>query len=202
MITLAAVWIAWCAIHSLLISRVVHKAAERLLGPRFPLYRLCYVGFSCISLIPVLWYQFTLPEQVLFTGGWPWRTGQMVLLVYATFMFYFGARVYDMGYFLGLRQWRNYRRHEKGGALPFHSDGVLAYVRHPWYSGGIALLWGFGSFTDVYLLTRIILTAYFIVGTLREETRLKKELGEQYVVYSRKVPMLIPWRKFLFREAT
>jgi protein-S-isoprenylcysteine O-methyltransferase Ste14 len=194
-ITLAVIWIAWCALHSLLISRAAHNVAKNILGARFPLYRLYYVGFSLISLVPVLWYQFSLPSQILIAGNWPWRAGQAVLLVYAGFMFYAGARVYDMDYFLGLSQWRNFRKQKESGSLPFHSDGVLAYVRHPWYSGGIALLWGFGTCTDVYLLTRTILTVYFVVGTVLEEVRLKKELGEQYIAYCRKVPMLIPWKK-------
>ncbi len=71
-----------------------------------------------------------------------------------------------MGYFLGLNQWRSFRKHKESGSLPFHSDAILAHVRHPWYSGGVALLWGFGSCTDVYLLTRIILTTYIILGTI------------------------------------
>lgn len=122
------------------------------------------------------------------------------MLVYAGLMFYTGAQVYDMGYFLGLRQWRNYRKQKETGSLPFHSDGILAYVRHPWYSGGIALLWGFGSCTDVYLLTRTLLTIYIILGTLLEERRLMRELGEQYRIYCRKVPMLIPWKTPMGKE--
>ena len=194
MLSLAVIWIAWCALHSLLISRATQNAVKKVLGPSFPLYRLYYVGFSLISLVPVLWYQFSLPSQIIFVSTGPWRSGQAVLLVYAGFMFYAGSRVYDMGYFLGLSQWRNFRQQKESGSLPFHRDGVLAYVRHPWYSGGIALLWGFGSCTDVYLLTRSILTAYIILGTILEESRLKRELGEQYIMYCRKVPMLVPWK--------
>lgn len=195
MAILAAVWIIWCALHSLLISRAAHKVAENLLGAHFPLYRLYYVCFSLISLVPVLWYQFSLPSQIVIENIWPWKIGQAALLIYAGFMFYAGARVYDMGYFLGLSQWRNLRKQKKSGSLPFHSHGILAYVRHPWYSGGIALLWGFGSCTDVYLLTRTILTGYILLGTVLEESRLKKELGKLYIEYCRKVPMLIPWKK-------
>ena len=110
-------------------------------------------------------------------------------------MFYAGARVYDMSYFLGLSQWRNFRQQKKSSSLPFHSDGILAHIRHPWYSGGIALLWSIGACTDVYLLTRTLLTAYILLGTVLEETRLVKELGGQYIVYRRQVPMLIPWKK-------
>ncbi len=109
-------------------------------------------------------------------------------------MFHLGAKVYDTKYFLGITQWRNAQHNKPAGSLPFHTGGVLSYVRHPWYSGGIALIWGIGSVTDIYLLTRIILTGYFVIGTVLEEKRLKAELGEQYTAYCRKVPMLIPAR--------
>jgi len=38
----------------------------------------------------------------------------------------------------------------------------------------------------------MLLTAYLILGTLLEEQRLIAELGDQYRVYRRSVPMLIP----------
>ncbi|MCL7487166.1 MAG: hypothetical protein M8357_03185 [Desulfobulbaceae bacterium] len=195
MIILGVLWILWCALHSLLISRAAHDIAKKILGRRFPLYRFLYVGFSLITLVPVLWYQFTLPQQVIIPGTRLLRIGQGVLLVYAGFMFYAGARVYDMGYFIGLRQWRSLRQQKKTGSLPFHTDGILAYVRHPWYGGGIAFLWGAGSITDVFLLTRTILTFYIILGAFLEENRLKSELGQQYRAYCREVPMLVPWKK-------
>ena len=62
----------------------------------------------------------------------------------------------------------------------------------PWYSGGIALLWGISPYTDVNLVSRIILTLYLIVGTLHEEYRLRRQFGEAYRQYSSRVPMFIP----------
>lgn len=196
MTVLAALWIMWCILHSLLISRPAHGIVQRNFASLYPLYRIFYVVFSLLSLLPVLWYQFSLPHQVIIPANWLLRSGQISLLLYAGFMFWAGARVYDMSYFLGLTQWRNFSNHKKEESLPFHSDGILSVVRHPWYSGGIAFLWGVGSVTDVFLLTRSILTVYILIGTFLEESRLKKELGIQYQEYCRKVPMLIPW-KFL-----
>lgn len=196
MIVLATLWIIWCILHSLLISRAAHGVVLRFFTPLYPFYRIFYVVFSLLSLLLVLWYQFSLPYQVILPSDWLLISGQVGLLLYAGYMFWAGSRAYDMRYFLGLAQWRNYSIHTKEEPLPFHTEGILSYVRHPWYSGGIAFLWGVGSVTDVYLLTRIILTIYILVGTLLEESRLKKELGEQYREYCRNVPMLIPWKIF------
>ena len=38
------------------------------------------------------------------------------------------------------------------------------------------------------------LTIYLIIGTLLEEVRLKREFGEEYAAYQKKVSMLIPWK--------
>lgn len=196
MITLAVIWIAWCVLHSLLISRSAHAVGKKTLGNRFYAYRFLYVCFSILSLIPVLWFQLTLPADQLLESRWTVLAGQAGLLFYAGWMFLGGARVYDMNFFLGLQQLRH-QKNIQTGDLPFRSSGILALVRHPWYSGGIAFLWGVGPITDVYLVTRSILTCYFLVGTILEERRLHQDLGATYASYCRQVPMLIPWKLFL-----
>ncbi|GAB4333974.1 MAG: isoprenylcysteine carboxylmethyltransferase family protein [Desulfobulbaceae bacterium] len=192
MMNLVLLWTSWCALHSLLISRPFQAAAAGMMGRRFPLYRLLYVALSCVTLVPVLLYQLWLPAQVLVAPTFVWRAGQALLLLYGGYMMLAGARSYDMAYFLGLRQLRAFRHREEPPPPALKTEGILARVRHPWYSGGIALVWGVGTCTDVYLASRVVLTAYFLVGTLLEEARLKRELGEPYLAYCRRVPMLIP----------
>lgn len=197
MLLLALLWITWCTLHSLLITRQAHHFFNKLSGGNTGIHRLAYVLFSAASLIPVLWYQISLPQNIILPGTLTIHLVQGLLLLYAAAMFYFSGKIYDMQYFLGINQWQNARRNKPEAVLPFRSDGILGYVRHPWYSGGIALLWGLGAITNVYLLTRILLTGYFVIGTLLEEKRLKAELGEQYIAYCRKVPMLVLWKKKL-----
>ncbi len=100
-----------------------------------------------------------------------------------------------MSYFLGISQWLQSRRAEAPAPLPFYSGGILGYSRHPWYSGGIAFLWGAGPNSDVALPVKLILSAYLVIGTFLEEKRLQKELGAPYIAYCRTVPMLIPWKR-------
>ncbi len=195
LIFLCSLWIAWCVLHSLLISSYAHTTARILLGRYFGLYRLSYVLFSVVTLVPVLCYQYSLPQHVIFDWHGHWRLLPAGLLVYAAVLFYLGSRVYDMSYFLGISQWRQSRRAEAPAPLPFHCDGILGYVRHPWYSGGIAFLWGAGPNSDVSLPGKLILSAYLVIGTFLEEKRLQKELGAPYIAYCRTVPMLIPWKR-------
>jgi protein-S-isoprenylcysteine O-methyltransferase Ste14 len=194
LLILALLWIAWCGLHSLLIGRRVQACARRIMGPFGRAYRILYILLSIFTLLPVLWYQWTMPQRVILTATPALHLVQAVLFLYGTLMFYLGARVYDLRTFLGISQWREREGGGHGQPLPFHTDGILARVRHPWYSGGIALIWGFGAITDVFLLTRILLTAYLFFGTLLEEQRLIAELGDPYRAYRRTVPMLIPWR--------
>jgi methanethiol S-methyltransferase len=192
LIPLGFLWIAWCCLHSLLISLPARKLAARLLGGHAEAYRILYALFSTITLTALLLYQWTLPQSVLVQPGLAVRLVRYFLLGYGLVMFYLGARVYDMPFFLGITQWRNRRTHNRHPVLPFRTDGVLAWVRHPWYSGGIALIWGFGAITDVYLLTRTILTIYLLIGARLEEKKMEADLEERYAAYRRSVPMLLP----------
>ncbi len=195
MLILILLWSAWCVQHSLLISSHAHKMAQTLLGRYFGLYRLGYILFSIVTLVPVLCYQYSLPQRIIFDWHGPWRLLQFGLLIYAAVLFYLGYRIYDMSYFFGITQWRQYRNASVPAPLSFHCEGILGYVRHPWYSGGIAFLWGGAPNSDVFLLSKVILSAYLIIGTFLEEKRLKKELGAPYIAYCRTVPRLIPWKR-------
>ncbi len=194
MLLLIFCWILWCTLHSLLITGRINEQVRKKGGLLHGAYRLIYSLFSALSLIPLLWYQYSLPQEVIFSwSGWL-RIPQGILLVYALVMLYGGSKVYDSSYLVGISQWRNYRRGQETPELPFTCQGALAYVRHPWYSSGLPILWTVGPITDANLPARIILTLYLIIGTLLEERKLIKELGEPYLCYREQVPMLIPWR--------
>ena len=198
MLTTILLWILWCLLHSLFIHPTVQNklyawSSHLTAGT----YRLYYTLFSLTTLVPVVGYTLTQEQTVLFAFSGAWRILQILLLCYAALMFYLGSHAYDMAFFLGLRQWQDFRDGKKQGPIEFHHSGILQYVRHPWYSGGIALLWVTSPLTTVSLPVRLLLTGYFIIGTILEERRLKKELGQQYIEYCQKVPMLFPWKVFV-----
>jgi protein-S-isoprenylcysteine O-methyltransferase Ste14 len=200
MFKLALLWISWCILHSLFITTRVNNWFKHKGGLYLALYRPGYIFFSILSLAPVLWYQYTLPQQMLFSWSGYWHLPQSFLLIYALTLFWSGKKNYDMNFFLGLTQWRDYKQGQPTQPLPFRCSGVLQYIRHPWYSGGIVILWALGSITDVSLVGKSILTLYLITGTLLEEKKLKQELGGEYNNYCRQVPILIPWKGKVARE--
>ena len=196
MLLLIILWLSWCTLHSLLITTSVKRWFDHRGGLWLGLYRLGYVCFSLSTLVPLLRFTATLPQQPF---GVPphWLRGvQWMLLLYALVLFVGGLRVYDLQTFLGLRQWRDDRTDPTSVPPAFRKTGILRHVRHPWYSGGIALLWSLPEYSRGMptLLTRSILSAYLIVGALLEERKLRKSFGDSYLSYCREVPMLLPWK--------
>ena len=189
---LAFVWMLWCCLHSLLVSKGVTRKMKDLLGAKFAYYRLSYNLFSLLTLVPVLIYQLRLEGRMIFSWPWPWNLVKIAMYLTAFALFYGGCRAYDLRYVLGTRQLQAMREGKIQNAAGFKTEGILQYVRHPWYSAAILLIWAFGNITDIALVSKIVLTVYIIVGTLLEEKKLVCENGEAYLAYRKKVPMFIP----------
>ncbi len=192
---LALLWILWCSLHSLLISRFFITKVKDMLGIKFAYYRLAFNAFSLLTLIPVVIYQQLIYEEVIFSWPGLWNVLKFGMYLASFALFYGGYKVFDTHYVLGIKQVQEMREGRKIEAMDFYTTGILEYVRHPWYSGGILLVWAFGSISDVSLVSKIILTAYLIIGTFLEEKKLIHEIGEPYLAYRKRVPMLIPWKK-------
>ena len=191
---LILLWLAWCCLHSLLITATVRRWVAARGGAWLAYFRLGYVFCSLVTLLPLLYYTHTLPQRQVFTPANWLLVLQGLLFLYALILFIGGLRVYDLRVFIGVQQWRDYQAGRTSPPPTFMQTGILRQVRHPWYGGGLALLWSLPNFTDVALVTRTILSCYLIVGTLLEERKLKSVLGQSYQDYCRQVPMLLPWK--------
>jgi len=191
---LALVWLVWCFCHSALISRRVTGYVKQRLGDRFRYYRLAYNGFSLVTLIPVVLYGYSVQGEPLFSWEGYWRVVQALLLAVSLFLFLAGSRHYDGLSFLGLRQLRD--RSTCVGlteTCSLNTRGILGVIRHPWYAGGMVIIWARDLDVSA-IVTNLILTAYFIVGTLLEERKLSIEFPEAYKEYQQKVSMFLPYQ--------
>jgi methanethiol S-methyltransferase len=195
-LALALLWIAYCAVHSVLISISVTRLFKRGLGTRYCYYRLFFNAFSLITLILLLMYsrapEFEGPLLLAWRGNW--RFVQYALRLVAFVLVVSGARHYSVSQFLGLQQIRS---RQSSGALTQSGDidttGVLGITRHPWYLAVFILLWMSDQNAGSIIINGI-LSAYLVIGTLLEERKLILEFGDKYREYQKRVSMFIPLR--------
>jgi protein-S-isoprenylcysteine O-methyltransferase Ste14 len=193
-LTLAVLWSAWCFLHSALISLRVTGYLKHRFGDRFRYYRLVYNGLALITLIPVALYTYSVRSEPLFSWEGYWRVVQIVLLVASLFLFLSGGRHYDALAFLGVRQLK--KRDSCIGlteTCALDTRGILGVLRHPWYAGGMMIVWARDLDLSA-IITNLILTGYFIVGAFSEERKLSIEFPHAYKEYQQKVSMFFPYQ--------
>lgn len=189
---LALGWIGYFAVHSLTASLAMKRwVASR--GARWmPFYRLAFNGVAGLLIVPLAWYMYSLQ------GEWLWRwqgVGFVIanaLALAAAVGFVWSLRWYDGQEFLGLRQLREHEQAVEDQER-FHLSPLHHYVRHPWYSLGLVIVWS-RDMEPAFLLSAILITAYFVIGSRLEERKLIAYHGEVYRRYRALVPSLIPWR--------
>jgi protein-S-isoprenylcysteine O-methyltransferase Ste14 len=185
---LAAMWFAYAAAHSILASQRTKLAVTRL-WPRFgPFYRLAYNAFALLALLPLAFWLHSRPGPVLwsFAGTAAWFANIAAAL--ALVGIWRSAKYYDMGIFLGFKR----ESPLQAGAGGFRISPWHRFVRHPWYSLALVIIWT-RDMNSAMLVTAMIVSAYFFVGSRWEESRLIAEFGDVYRRYCERVPGLLPW---------
>jgi uncharacterized membrane protein YhaH (DUF805 family) len=64
---LSLLWIAWCVVHSFLISITLTDLLKRTMGDKYRFYRLFFNIFSLATFVPLLMYSRLLRTEPLFT---------------------------------------------------------------------------------------------------------------------------------------
>jgi len=199
MVWLALAWLAYSALHSALASLPAKRALAAAFPHLMPFYRLAFNAQAVLLLLPLLWLTYRNPGALL----WRWQGvafwfGNGLALA-ALGGFWHTLSSYDMKEFLGLRQWRGHVERIEDQEH-FHLSWYHRFVRHPWYFFGLVLLWT----RDMYalpLLSTVMITLYFVIGSRLEERKLLIYHGDTYRRYMAHVPGLfpLPW-KFLGAE--
>jgi len=195
LILLAGLWALWCLFHSFLAAAPVTAFLRKRLGRHYAWYRLAYNLFALTTLVPILVWSPHLPyrEEILVWDG-PWVVVQGFMWVLAGGLFLGGARAYPLADFIGVDHLRKDRSgHEGEGEKVLVREGVLAAVRHPWYTAALLVLWG-RDLNAPQLVTAAVLTLYLLIGYRLEEVKMRAEFGSRYVRYQREVSALFPVR--------
>lgn len=181
-------------IHSLLASHKIKRWFSTTYPQIMPVYRLSYNLLAILLIIPIMVLTLIWKGELLweYHGITQWFAN--LLIVAAIIGFWFSLKDYDTADFLGTRQWQ-----QKSGEVEDQSQFSIGnfhrFVRHPWYSLGLVLVWA-QEMDPIFLTDACMITLYFIIGSRLEENKLIALFGESYRLYTTKVPGLIPrpWR--------
>ncbi len=191
--TVVFLWMAYCTLHSFLISIRFTTLMMRLLKNYYAFYRIFYVVISIVLLIPLIRYTNEWESPTIVSYEAPLSFVRYVLLAGSVLLFFRAFFFdYDSLSFFGIRQALNYAKpmaSSKPGEL--RQNGLLGIVRHPMYSALLIYLWC-QTFRIIDLVINTLLTLYILIGTWLEERKLILEFGEAYIRYQRQVPMLVP----------
>ena len=193
---LLACWVAYALFHSLTASHLCKNWVKWRWPTIFASYRLLYNGLAVLLLVPIAWLAFRFPGPMLivWTGVLFWLLNGLAALSVLAFLR--NGSGYDLQVFLGLRP-------ESCESTPkLVISGWHRFVRHPWYSLGLVLLWT-RDMSAASLISTLAITVYFVVGSRLEERKLLVEFGERYREYQRRVPGLLPrpWRRLSKADA-
>ena len=191
---LSALWISYFLIHSLLASNTGKDQFKAKFTNAAHTYRLLYNISASALLLPMIYYIYLVPsEQIIQWNGIFAILGNS-FAVAALIGFIYSLKFYGGMDFLGVTQYKNKVSQEVGDFVisPLHR-----FVRHPWYFFALIILWT-RDMNAHFLLSAILMTAYFFIGSYFEEQKLKILIGKRYVQYISKVPGIFPsFKRFL-----
>ena len=185
-------WMVWCTLHSALITKSVTDYMERKLGDRYRFYRLCFNIFSLVTFIPLVLFSVSIRGVPIFRWQGLLAIVKYLMLATSLFLFIAGGAHYRMSQFLGIHQIKTGSASQvlsKEGM--FQTSGILNVLRHPWYAAGILIVWARDITLSIFLIN-LVVSAYFVIGTILEERKLLHEFGDTYREYQKNVSMLIP----------
>ncbi len=163
-------------------TKIVPKSVERS----------TYVLISSLLLVLLYWAWRPI-DSVIWQLDAAWAQNLMWAVFFGGFLLVLlSTFVIDHFDLFGLRQvWLNFRQttYTNSG---FKVTFFYKFVRHPLYVGWIMSFWGAPTMTAGHLLFAVGMTGYILIAIRYEERDLVKFLGEDYVRYKEKVPMLIP----------
>jgi methanethiol S-methyltransferase len=193
---IASMWIAYCVLHSFLVSTGFTNLLARSLKNYYAFYRIFYVSLSLVLLIPLIRYTDQFDSNIIITYSPLLNIVRSMLILCSLLIFFWAFFIdYDSLSFFGIRQILDFGKTKKiNPPEDLKRNGLLGVVRHPMYSALIIYLWC-NNFTVTSIIVNIVLTIYIIIGAILEEKKLVLEFGDTYVKYQQEVPMLIPFTK-------
>jgi protein-S-isoprenylcysteine O-methyltransferase Ste14 len=189
-IQLTLLWLAYFLLHSLTASLWMKSLVVRHWPGFMPYYRLLYNILALLLLVPPLWLMWHLSGEPLWQYEGIGNLLRFALMGLAVAGFAWSLHYYDAREFIGLRQ-----LHAQTSQIEdqecLHISPLHRFVRHPWYSLGLVLVWT-QEMDPARLVSALMITAYLVFGSWLEERKLLHYHGDRYRLYRERVAPLIP----------
>lgn len=181
-------------LHSILASLGAKSMAERWFGARVQRwYRLFFNAAAVITFVPILLLTGLLPDRIIYTIPMPWALLSGAVQLIGVIGLTVGVLQTGASNFLGIEQLLLAEKASQPRTLQL--GGLYRWVRHPLYFCSLLFIWSTPLMTWNVLMFNLGVSAYLTIGTLFEERKLRREFGQAYVDYQKRVPMLIPGLK-------
>jgi protein-S-isoprenylcysteine O-methyltransferase Ste14 len=180
-------------------SIFVRKGFKTWLGKYMPdMYHNAFYGLTSVIALLVVFFFWQESHTILASadGIIYWMLRFLFFLSLAGF--FWGANSLGSGSFdaLGVEPLIRYISNRQGQGKPQQiiAKGAYRWVRHPLYLFILIMIWSCPVLTPDRLLFNIMWSIWIVIGTYLEDRDLHRDFGNQYLEYSSRVPMLIPYR--------
>lgn len=178
-------------------SLMARQRFKKWLGQYVPksIERSTYVLLSSLGLALLFWQWRPIPNTV-WTIANPSLAAAVLglsLLGWLTVL----SSTFLINHFelFGLHQVVNNLTNRAMPSPRFYTPLLYKFVRHPIYLGFIVAFWAAPVMTLGHLLFAAVTTAYIFLGIFLEERDLIAVFGDDYVLYKKRVSMILPWRR-------
>jgi protein-S-isoprenylcysteine O-methyltransferase Ste14 len=157
-----------------------------------PVERSTYVALASLILMLLYWQWRPMPEVVWQVDN---ATGRGLLwTLYFTGWATVLASSFVIDHFdlFGLRQVWNHFHGQEPAVAPFSERLIYRWVRHPLMLGFIVAFWSATTMSQGRLLFAVVTTLWILVAIRIEERDLVAYLGDPYLRYRERTPMLLP----------
>jgi protein-S-isoprenylcysteine O-methyltransferase Ste14 len=174
-----------------MIRRTIRARLEAFFRPEYYMATYSIASGVVLVLLVALWQPSAAPAYSVFgPARWIIR-GFSVLTMIGFAWGMFSLRPFDP---FGVVPIDASLRGRRLPAPRFTVSGAYRWVRHPLYSGFIAILWLNPQPPLDVVFGNVIWTLWIVVGAILEERDLVSDFAGDYSRYRRLVPMFIPWR--------
>jgi len=178
-------------LHSLLASRRFKAGLVRRFGPAaMRWHRFAFSVLGGLTLLPTLALAWLLPDRTIYSVPYPWSSWLRLLQLIGLLGVAYGVLQTGFFNFIGFDRVLDSAAGQRPPRLV--TGGLYRWVRHPLYTFAMLLLWANPTLSWNSLALNLGVSAYFVIGSLTEEQKLRDEFGAAYAAYAARTGAFLP----------